>query len=356
MTAAQRWKQLYGAAVLKAEKNCLVAVIYRPDRSFVKKGDLLFSLAEDIYVIGESEGAPSEGFSPGMRVVLRQRKDAGAAMLPGILQEFFVAQSASEPDPLADELAETEHKRYFVRVQVPPRAAPQVRLHQLYDGYVVMQDAMSGPVVPKRALLTRDGKRYLMTLSEVSIDAESDNGVQLRDAPWPGTVYVYPESLGAAAKLAAASKPQVPARLASEEKPAAKPEAPKKSEAAVAAKAVSVKEAAPGELAPEKTKPASKASASGAKKNSKGGNVDVVAVDMEDSAAKLSKSSSKHAAKPAAKKKAVRPAKPASSKAKALPKAVKAEPPLPPGELVELPPVPAAAPVKSTGVVVGSAH
>ena len=359
MTAAQRWKQLYGAEVMKAGKNCLVAVIYRPDRSFVKKGDLLFSLAEDIYVIGESEGAPSEGFSPGMRVVLRQRRDAGAAVLPGILQEFFVAQSASEPDPLAEELAETEHKKYFVRVQVPPRAAPQMRMNQLYDGYVVMQNALTGPVVPKRALLERDGKRYLMTLSEVSIEAESDKGVQLQEAPWPGTVYVYPETLGAAAKIAAA-KPHASARAAAGEKPVAKPEAVKKSEAAPSAKvpAAEVEEAPPAAIAVAKSKRPPKQTSSGLKKTGKAGKLSEVAVEMEASAApvaaKPAKSAPKRAAKSAAKKKPAH-SKPLSAKSGALPKTVKDQPSLPPGELVEMPPAPSTAVTAKSTAAAGGA-
>lgn len=359
MTAAQRWKQLYGAEVMKSDKNCLVAVIYRPDRSFVKKGDLLFSLAEDIYVIGESEGAPSEGFSPGMRVVLRQRKDAGAAVLPGILQEFFVAQSASEPDPLAEELDETEHKKYFLRVQVPPRAAPQMRMNQLYDGYVVMQNALTGPVVPRRALLARDGKRYLMTLSEVSIEAESDKGVQLQDAPWPGTVYVYPETLGAAAKIAAA-KPHASTKAVAEEVLSAKSEAVKKSEAVPSAKisAAEVEAAPPAAIAAAKAKQPPKQTSAGGKKTGRAGKITEVSVELEDSVvpapAKPSKSATKRAAKSAVKKKSAH-AKPLSAKARVLPKAVKDPPALPPGELVEMPPAPSiAVTAKSTAAADGA--
>jgi len=311
-------------------------VVYRPDRSFVKKGDLLFSLAEDIYVIGESGGAPSEGYSPGMKVMLRQRGEPGAALLPGILQEFFEAQSASDPDPLAEELGENAHKKYFLRVQIPARAAPYMRMGKIYDGYVMMQNVMTGPVVPKRALITRDGKRYLMTLSEVTIDAESDKGVQLQNAPWPGTEYVYPESLGAAAKLAATSKPPVPAKPLVEEKPAVKAEPAKKAASKPAAPVAAPKDVKSVEDIPEIEV-----------------NVDSA---TEGKPSKAAQAAAKRSAKDAPKKKTA-PSATKKAEAKQVAKvtakaqALKTEPPLPPGELVEMQPEPPAAPKKSTAAV-----
>ncbi|HOX22025.1 MAG TPA: hypothetical protein PLL10_01065 [Elusimicrobiales bacterium] len=228
LSAAQRWKQVYGADVIKADRPCLVTAVYRPDRSMVRKGDLLFSLAEEAYVIAETEGEGAHTLSPGMRAQLRQQNVPNSPVIPAILQELFPAQGAEPQDPLEKELGKKpDMPKYFLRLQVPQRAMPYVGLGKNYDGYIVKQDAPPGPVLPKRSIFPKDGKSYLMTLKEVSVAVETEKGVQLNEAPWPGTVYVFPESLANYA-VKTSTAPKQAASAKAELKAAPKKVAPKK--------------------------------------------------------------------------------------------------------------------------------
>lgn len=196
LTAAQRWKQVYGAEVIKAPKRSLVVQIYRRDKSIVKKGDLLFSLADEAYLVGSSKGDPNEVFSPGMRAEMRLRGVAGSPVIPGILQESYQGEAARSSDPLADELKESSVNRpYSLRIQIPGRAAALVKPGSIYDGYITMRNNPTGPVIPARSLVNRNGRTYLITMSEVSVMGQTNDTVQLDVAPWPGTTYIFPETI-----------------------------------------------------------------------------------------------------------------------------------------------------------------
>ncbi|MDT8286339.1 MAG: hypothetical protein RQ748_04440 [Elusimicrobiales bacterium] len=168
----KRWKGVFKVYDVKPEQTGIISAVHAAPKNTVTKGEKLFTVARKILLIGRNTERlyypPRAGMTAGVRYV-RDPSVKLTARVTGVV-------------PLAD-------KPGFYRLWLEADEIKQkVRIGHQFDGDIFLGKASGVEIVPRGAVVEKDGRKYLMTEVETGLMNAAEVEITRR-----GNVILLPE-------------------------------------------------------------------------------------------------------------------------------------------------------------------
>jgi hypothetical protein len=155
----ERWKGVFDYYLVKPAFQGIVTGIYVEPKARVSKGDILFSVARKVTIVGKNTEKLYANPVPGMTAELAYGKDA-AVKLHATLGNS------------------TRLSPYFSRLWLEVDALRSgIRIGERFDGYLYVGKSTDTLLVPRTALIEKFGRKYLIMEVETGISNEAQTEI-----------------------------------------------------------------------------------------------------------------------------------------------------------------------------------